>query len=900
MNGDASGSDKIIRDLVIDFLELLPENLRRVVRLGSIPNAITPDLIQSMTKEQIDIANILETLEQYYFINEGEGGWYRFSPGVLEVLRAFWKQPQHIEEFRRANQAAIVYFDELAKKTNPPGSYAFQREALYHRLLADENAGLEYMAELFEQACDQRQIGAAQNFSIQLTQTLPQLSPLASQYALYYEIRLDFLLNWQEKMEERLEVIINGTSDLLLKARASILLGQVWLTKYEWKRSADVIKSSLEALMKLKAWRHAARTMLSLGDIYVDLVENSGGVQPESTSYTSRLSRFLTRSLFFPSLMLDWLRRKIWFVPGWLYFGGNYQEWILNYLLQMAGSWYRKAWGMAQKAQDDTTSLDALLGQANVAVQQRREAKARRMYSRLTNLPAVQSSRYRLAQVLYGQGQVSLLANHRTKAAQELQSALNIFRSFADEVNIGLVAHALGKTYLQLDDNESASRAFLESLQAYRETKDPLSQTQVAWELQQLVEKKQVTNSVEQQIEQTLAGIQEKQYLVRFPSDQLQKFRSLVTWVALPISYLLILLIGLAASVLLLASESLVLQLSSTGKLSFADFIYFIVGGATPILLTFWILIFLTCSIIGLIYAGVGQARVLMAGRISLNLLGEQPDRIILSSEAITLTRPDSSKSIRLEWSGVQKLVSADYKLWQRPIQLLSGYAMVSGSKSILIDGITSGYMQISKEIKQKLGGIVQELNADLVLLAHRSTFIAVLFAVLHAQLLISAGQFELTVESENTGAIHLFLTPLLALFIVNVLVIFPPLILWRIYLQRRILGQQLGNQPRGYRNFLFVSIMIILSIVAILWLIVSPVLKVNGDESTQNANAHEQTLLLNRSLFTHQIKSEVSDEMVSECLRCDYNLGTRSKPLSYTLPPLTTKTGTRRCLFSF
>jgi tetratricopeptide (TPR) repeat protein len=818
MNLGQSNSNDTIRDLVLDFLELLPEPMKRVARFGSIPNAFTPKLIQQMAGEEANIGDFLDTLEQHYFINKGEGDWFYYSSEVREIIRAFWQQPELLQQFQNANHIAIAYFDDLANQTKPPGNYVFQREALYHRLLEDENAGLEYMADLFERACDQRQIGAAQTFSIRLRQTLPHLSPLAAQYASYYEMRLDFLLNQREKLEEGLAIIIGKTSDLLLKARAAILLGQVWLASYEWKKSADILKASLETLKKLEAWRYAARAMLALGDLYVDLVENSGGVQRESANDFSKLSRFLTRLLFVPFLLLDWLRRKIWFLPGWFYFGGNYQEWILNYLLQMAGSWYRRAGHMAQKVKDDPTSLGALIGEANVAVQQRREAKARRIYSKLARLPAVHSSRYHLAQVLYGQGQVSQLANDETQARQELEISLNIFQSFSDEANLALVAQALGATYLQLGDIDGAAKTFLQSFQAYRETQDSLSQTQVSWELERLIENKHTSNSMKHLIKEMLSNLREKHYVARFPSDLLRRFRTSAYWVALPLSYLLILLIGIVTSVSLIAIESSALEVSASGRLSQLD-VFFLLGvGIFPIFLTFWI--------IELIYAVVGQVWVFLAGYNSLNSLGEQPDRVILTSEAVLVESPGLRKPIRLAWNELQTLVSADYKIWQRPIYLLSRQGIVGSSKSIIIEGITSGYMQIRKEIMQRVGGLVNELNVDLVILAHWTAYVAVLFAIWHAQVLVWANQIDLTVMNENTHVeVPLFLSPLLIFFIVDVIMIFPPLILWRANLQRRFFSEELGKPRRQLLNLLTFSITIFLTTVAILWFVLSPFL---------------------------------------------------------------------------
>jgi hypothetical protein len=817
MISSSPGSDQTVHNLVSEFLELLPEPTQRLVHLGSIPNAINAELLRKMAVEEVDAASILETLQEFYFLNQGEGGWYSFSPAVRHFLLAYWNQAEQVERFQQANRIAIAFFDDLANQTNPPGKYVFQRQALYHRLLADENAGLEFMADLFERACDQRQIGAAQNFAIQLTQTLAQLSPSAGEHASYYEMRLDFLLNRRKNLQENLEGLMRKTTDPHLKARAGILLGQALLAQYEWKQSADTLKSSIDQLRSLAAWRYAARAMLALADVYFDLVENSGGVQPEVAKGFSRLSQFLSDVIFLPFLLLDWLKRKIWFMPGWFYFSGNYQDWILNYLLQMAGSWYHRAWRLAQNVGDDATSVKALFGQSNVAVQQRREAKAKRNYSRLARLPDVQSSDYRRAQVLYGQGQVSLLGNRRTHASQELKSALTIFRSFADEGNVATVAQTLGRTYLRLFDYESAANAFLESLRASRELQDPLSQTQIAWELEQLVEKKQVSDPLQGQIREALARNKERHFLARFPSDLLQRFRTMAYWVALPLSYVLLMFVGLLVCLSLIAIEYSALLASTTGSLSQSDIFFLLVVGILPIFLAFWIF--------GLIYAFVGQIWVFIAGRNSLNMLGEQPDRVILTPEALMIDRTDSGESLEVQWKEIRELISADYRLWQRPIHLLSRQGMVTDRQKVIIDGITSGYMQIRKEIMQKIGGTAKQINADLVMLAHRSTYIVILLAALHAQVLVSSGQIDVSVDD-----IQLFLSPWLICFVADLIMILPPLILWRIYLQRNFLEQKLGMRAPGFRKSLRLSVAVILSILAFLWLLVSPFLAVGGD----------------------------------------------------------------------
>ena len=818
MTGDLQSGT--IHRLVTEFLEVLPEAARRVVYLSAIPTAINPGLLQKITGDPQMNVDFLENLQEVYLLNKGEGDWYYFTPEVRDVLRAFWHQPGQQQVYQQTTHTVIAYFDQLARQTGPPGNSIYESEALYHRLLEDERAGLDHMAGLFEDAFDRREIGAAQKFLASLMQALPELSPLAAQHTAYYKMRIDFMLFRQTDLVQGLGSLIGETTDPLLKARAGMLLGQVLLSRYEWKRSREVLKASLAELKRLKSWRFAARGMLALGDVYVDLVENSGGVQIGGSTDRGKVSQFLTRLLFLPFLLLGWLSRKIWFLPGWFYFGANYQDWILNYLLEMAGSWYRRARRMARKAGDSLTLENALLGDANVAVQQGRAAKARRKYFRLAALPGIRSSTYRMAQIHYGQGLVALLNHWPIDAHLELQMALDICESFADEASLGKVAFALGRTYLQLGDQEAAAWAFLLSFRTFAGTKDALSQTQASWELELLVEKKQVGPETERQIREALPLLEEKQFVARFPTDLLRRFRNLAFLVALPISYLLGLLIALLTTIALITIEQSVQVLSKTGSLTQTD-LFFLMVGLLPIVMNFWI--------VQLVYAAIGQAWVVLVGHLSLNSLGEQPDRIFLGPEAVAVDSPGLREPIRIRWDEIREIVSADYRLYQRTIYLFSRLGIVGSGKSIIIDGITSGYSQIRREIIKRKGDLFLKPGADTVLLTHPTTYLTLLIALWYAVTLVQAGQIGFTVENLDTHQTTILSVPqFMAAFGFNLLLFFPPLLLWRINLNRRLFSQHLGKRPRRLLNFISFGFTLLLTALAVLWLFYGSVMKID------------------------------------------------------------------------
>jgi hypothetical protein len=192
---------------------------------------------------------------------------------------------------------------------------------------------------------------------------------------------------------------------------------------------------------------------------------------------------------------------------------------------------------------------------------------------------------------------------------------------------------------------------------------------------------------------------------------------------------------------------------------------------------------------------------------------------------------------------------------------LLSRQGIVTGQQTVTIDGITSGYIQIQQEITQRIGGIADRVNSDVVLLAHHSTYIALLFAILHAQLMVSLGLFGITVENEETGlVIPLILSRLLVFFVVNLIMIFPPLIVWRIFLQRRSFARQLGMRTRGFLEFLRLSVAILLSIIAILWLLLTPILEIGADEVSEDVKTVQETLGLTELIINGLMGRNISD----------------------------------------
>jgi tetratricopeptide (TPR) repeat protein len=808
---------EVMRELAGAFLKQLPEQVRRVVRLGAIPRSFSARLLIEMAGPEANVPRILETLEEYHFLDHLDDDWYSYERQVREALIATWDDPGMLEDFHEANRKALTYFRNLARSASAPDSYAYEREVLFHLLLDNEKEGLDHLAYWFEQACDQYEFGLAQDFTGSLQEALPRLSALSREHHLYYEGRLDFLLEWRPGLAERLASVSSSIIDPLIKARMGILIGQAWLRQFEWSESARTLKSSLAELNRLKDNRYVARAMLVLGEVYENLVENSGGLQPERRETWGWLNRLLHLVFFLPYVVLDWFRRNLRFSPSWFVFGGSYQVWVLNYLLRRAGSWYARAAKSARESADEITVVAALFAQGRVAIGQQRVARAKHIFQELAGLPLVQASRYRSALVLNGFGQISSMKGSASQAKKQLTEALRTFRAFGDTGAAAQAAANLGQVCRQQEGHEASAQAYLESLKAFGLAEQPFSQTLVYWNLADLLAGGRLSEGLRKQVEEALELVPERQYLVRFPDDLLQRFRRLAYLIAIPVSYILILFIGLAAGVTLLLVESFSLQ--SAAGLSWFSVLILIALTVVPLPVACWI--------VELIYSVLGQIWLMLLGGRSLGLLAEQPERISLNREGLKRVQAPGRPILELALDDLRLLVSAEYRLWKRPIALLSRQFAVSKENHIPLEGVTSGYSALIQDLRGRARGAVSTLEADLVILANRWTFGVMVLALLHSALLVSLGQGAITATVPEKGCEQpLILSTLLLFFILNMLVMFPPMMLWRVYAQRRLLARHLAYQPRVLGNALLLVLAVLLTVIAGLWLVVSPVAK--------------------------------------------------------------------------
>jgi tetratricopeptide (TPR) repeat protein len=770
---------------VEDLLALMPLQVADAIRVGAIPHWFDQDLFAHLGHGELDVAQAMTYLRRLRFVREDTQGRFRYHDEVRDYLLAWWRQ-ERPHQYEVANRSALAHFRALAEAATSIERPVYEREVLYHLLIVDETVGLRYLSARFEDACGRYQLGLAEGFVTQAAQLKDILTDKGRMWARYFEARLDLVYRRGDAGEATFQELADYALDPILQAVACWNLGEILVNQQHWSRAMGLYRTALDSLQRERALMYGAQVMLALGDAYRDLADSSSGFQAKIGEPVGAAGRFLHDLQHLPFLIYEWLVRRIDFLPNW-YFGTNYQDWIIAYLLVEATRWYRQAERQLRDMGDTQGLAEARLSLAELEHQLGRWSRARRRYAMLLETDEIKGSLYRTARVWLGQGRAFLDEGALTKAETALSEAVETFRRFHDDGSIGVTAALLGRVYLTLSRLGEAVSAYVESTQAFGAVEDQLARTPVT----------------------------ERHYITRFPEALLRWFRRLALLGALPLTYVLTFIIGVALTLSLAIIEGeLVLSRAGT-QTTISDALIIVAVATLPVPLALWLY--------RLIYSLLGMAFVRFLGRRLLPIERDQPSYLV--TDAMSLTRHDVSTGLShtVAWSDVSLLASVDHYLWLRPIHLISGTILAANS-GMMVDAITAGYDHLKQDIARHLGrqrdGAKQQ-RLDFVILDGRWTLVAIVVSLAFALCMVYTGGGGATVgESMPQAKVPLPLSSYIAWFIPTLLLVFPAIVLWRLVSHQMAIRNILIYQVKTIPAWVLWLGAIVCTVIVALWIV--------------------------------------------------------------------------------
>ena len=796
----------------------MPGQTADVLRLAAIPHWFNEDLLMALAGAQIDWPQILPYLDRLSFIRQDMQGNFRFHAEIRTYLLGWWRQEQ-LQRYKAANQKALHYFEAALKTDDFMRRSVYEHEVLYHLLSTDEDKGLAYLGSKFEEMCECYQLDLAESFVATASELAAMLTEKGCLWLRYFQARIEFVYHRADSGECTFQDLVEHTSDPILQAIAQWNIGQIRVNQHRWSEAIRIYRISLNSLQNNRAWSYAVRVMATLGHAYVDLAKSSGGFPMAEQDRYSATSRFLHRLQHFPFLLYERLVHRTSFLPNW-YFGTNYQDWIIFYLLMEASRWYRQAEKMLQNDYAHRWHYEVQLALADIEHQLGRWSRAQARYAKLFELSDVADSEYRKARVYLGQGQAFLTEEKIAKAIPLLIQAFDIFQHFHDWQSVGITTMLLGHIYTKHRRLDEAMTNYVASAKAFDAVKDDLARTQAIWELEDLVKQPVLQVEQRQEISKIVGQWDERSYISRFPDKLLRWFRRLALLIALPLTYAFSFVVALALSLTFIVIEGEFL-LSITGAsvgTSITDILILAGAALLPVPLTLWFYRF--------IYSLLGIVLVHFLGRRLIHVEREQPTYFVTDATGITVFATKAALRRTVIWADVALFASIDYRQWQRQVDLISSSVLVTNpAVEVIVDAITAGYARLKRDIARRLrseqvGSKQRDLDFTIFNMVWIFTVILISFAL--ALYLVSIGEVPITWSISSTGyEVPLSLSSIMLSFLPTVVLVFPAVVMWRLVYHRIALQNRLGFKVKVIPFWLLVLGAIMCTLTVILWILI-------------------------------------------------------------------------------
>ena len=813
-------------------LDVLLENrdfeVKRAVYRSAVPHWVDVELLHQLSGDGEGLAVALEDLLELKLAQRDARGYVYYRDEVRELLLG-WLRLNTPQDYLEANRIALAYFSQLAGQAQVTERPRLEREALYHQLILDESGGLRQLNEKLLEACYYHQLDTAELLVARAEELRAQLSPNGRRWMKYFLACLDLVNRRYKEAEERLNQLAQEQLDNRLRALVSWKLGQVLVARQQWSQAIRLYKFSLETLPGKDEPTDRARVLLAYGEAYRDLAERSGGHEVGFGERSSRIRRWMLFFQHLPFLMIEWLVQRVSFLPS-LYFGTNYQDWIIDRLLYVAKGWMAKAEHLFAIKENQVELSEARLALAGLEHQVGHWSRARQRYARLEMNPVIFTSRYRMAKVHLGQGRADLTEGKLPKAIDELGKAARTFRVFQDPLSEGAASFLLGQAFSSQGKDVQAAEAFLNSAQAYETAGDRQALTRSVWTLEGLARRNPLPEALLDRIQTLLKRIPVRHTITRFPDRLLQLYRSLALLVALPLAYMLVYQVGSDSVILLSFLETLFVSPSNQIEQPLLLILTLLGKLVLPILLAFWIY--------RGIYSALGVIVVYFLGRQLVLIEQEQPVHLEIDAQAITWfsnrvdgqeargQKADGPQAVekvqKLAWTEIYEAVTINYQAISRPIGLISRMLLQGNPEVLAVEGLTIGYNFLCSEISAALARREPALKTStrtFTFAEWRSTLVVSMLVLAFVGYLFYIGQIEVSGGfSEDTFTLPI--STIVEFTVRTLLLVLPAVMLWRVLVFRLRLRHALGKGAAILANSWVLVAALIVSLLAVRWLL--------------------------------------------------------------------------------
>jgi tetratricopeptide (TPR) repeat protein len=699
----------------------LPADIRRILMLGGIPHRLDPPALKVLFADQSE--STLAVLKKFRFVSITDSDSAEYHVLARSHILRLWQQEPH--EFRSVSRALA---DEYYRwfKENPGGMDVYVEEWLYHLVASEPAEGLDRAANLFHEYVESQELGAAERLVRLIHEQEIWLAGYEG-WLDYLTVFLDFC-HYKIIEQDDLDRIRRGPPDSILDGYVRRLSGKIAVQKHRWDDGRDVLQKALDIFRMNSSTENQALVHLDLGDLYVDLVDSSGGILVDDREFKSLFHAALYVLTRVPLLLYRFLAERINMLPN--LFGMNYQNWVALRLLRTALRHYRKSARFFGQLHNRRGEAETRNREASVLLALGYTQGAIRISRESLQDSVVRDSPFYSAQAL----NILARADHRlgkpAEAEEKLHRCLKIFEDYLDWKQAARSALELGQVREKLKKPAPALQTYERALKSARECRDALIETEIRRRVGRMARQTANEPFVSQKAAQLVQSIRRIAYIDRYTGPVSRAFRNLSHRLAYPFTFLFVIavIVGSGITAQFIEGE---LRIKGLPPIVWSQSFDLIAGIFLPLLMIWGYY---------LLYALLGQV---VTWRLSFRDVEDaHRDLYLLDDEGACWT--GKNNDIRLNWHSIRTLLVDNRALYDKPMTF-SSRAFLIGERDITIPASTFCYNELIAEIKKKLAENTQDgiiLHEELSLLRTLWLF-AALFAGLAISLALVGGLFS-------------------------------------------------------------------------------------------------------------------------------------------------------------
>ncbi|MGD9028633.1 MAG: CHAT domain-containing protein [Anaerolineae bacterium] len=665
--------------------------VREALRQVTLAEWFDVELLAALIKKPEQADERLGELRAYSFVQEAGRGRYRLAPRARQVLTATWeRQPQQLAEVH--GLLARHLEERAAGEEDPWLRRELRRQAMGHRLAADEDVGRQRMCVLFEEAEQGHWLSECE-LLIKRAQAIPTLSALTQAWLEYLQGRLALARRDRKTASKRFKAVRQSVATgSELYGLAEWSLGQLAAEGGNWSDATERYEESLQTFTAQKDEARQGQVMLSLGELHLNQAEALGGpMQPwllEGGGGRPWLRALPAAVVALPFVVYARAIQR-WRLPP-LQYGMSYSNWTLARLLLTARQWFNQAAASLASAggEDLIPEVQRKLAQTYHLLGWERDAQ--RLFKQLLSSGPVSSSEYRKAQVRKDLAETDLSARDVDSAVGKLKECLQTFEEHKDRQAQAKTHALLGRAYLEQGDVKQGVAHMREGLAGFARLGDQLGAGPALHTLRGWLERSRPTGEQADEARALLAETEDKVYFPRVADQSAQTMEVIASAGLLVLLVLGLVMVGVGL-------------LTPVGEILRAGTLLRLVGW---LLVSAWIF-FGTLGGLGLLLILRGARR---------NQKPEPLDRIVTSQDAIRRFDYRDKEQECIPWDEIQAIVSVDRVLWRAPLALLSQFEIIGREARLRVPATVRWYGALRQDVEdhlRELGATPDRLRLD-------------------------------------------------------------------------------------------------------------------------------------------------------------------------------------------